>query len=154
MQESNDNTHAAPKLVNRPSPYTLRRPCDLGHGYDKTSQSGPTTSTIAQDNERRSGNRITQPRERTRKRHRNAKKKKLLCVSVNTSTLQRTWHNGRYLLFSTVLQPALTRTTNGNTSWALHKMLTKKHMSVGAKNFVKTHGVPTPANTNCRRRVR
>ena len=55
---------------------------------------------------------------------------------------------------SPVLQPTLTRTTNGNTSWALPKMLRKKHMSVGAMNFVKTHGVPTPANTNCRRRVR
>ena len=52
---------------------------------------------------RRSGNRITQPRERTRKRHRNAKKKNtFVCVSVNTSTLQRIWHNGRYLLFSSV----------------------------------------------------
>ena len=49
---------------------------------------------------------------------------------------------------SPVLQPTLTRTTNGNTSWALPKMLTKKHMSVGAMNFVKTHGVPTPAKTN------
>ena len=75
-------------------------------------------------------------------------------MSINASTLQRTWHHDRYLLFSTMLQPTLSRTTNGNTSWALPKMLTKKHMSVGAKNFVKTHGVPTPANTICRRRVR
>ena len=54
MPKSNENTHththAAPKLVNQPSPYTLRSPCDLGHGHDKTSQSGPTTMQSCPDN--------------------------------------------------------------------------------------------------------
>ena len=100
--------------------------------------------TIAQATQKRKQNHATTRAHQ--KRHRNANKNYFcVCVSVNTSTLQRIWHNGRYLLFSTVLQPTLTRTTNGNTSWALHKMLTKKHVSVGAKNFVKTHGVPTPS---------
>ena len=43
MEKSNETTHAAPKLVNRSSIYSLHRPCDLGHGHDKTSQSGSTT---------------------------------------------------------------------------------------------------------------
>ena len=153
MQESDENTHAAPKLVNRPSPHTLSRPCDLGHGHGKTSQSGPTTRHNCPDN---SAEAATEPR-----KHESAPEnvmatqtRVLSRMPVNTSTLQRTWHDGRYLLFSTMLQPTLTRTTDGNTSWALPKMLTKKHMSVGAKHFVKTHGVPTPANTICRRRVR
>ena len=50
MQEYNENTHAAPKLVNRPSPHTLPRPCDLGHGHGKTTQSGPTTRHNCPDN--------------------------------------------------------------------------------------------------------
>ena len=58
------------------------------------------------------------------------------------------------LFSSTVLQPTLTRTINGNTSWALPKMLTQKQMCEGTGNFVNTHGGPTPANTNCRRRIR
>ena len=93
----------------------------------------------------------------TRAHHKTSSKRKeteLSRMSVNASTLQRTWHDGRYLFLSTMLQPTLTRTTNGNTSWALPKMLTKNYMSEGAKHLVKTHGVPTPANTNCWRRVR
>ena len=50
MQESYENTHAAPKLVNRPSPHTLSRPCDLGHSHGKTSQSGPSTRHNCPDN--------------------------------------------------------------------------------------------------------
>ena len=119
---------------------TLPRPCDLGHGHGKTSQSGPSTRHNCPSNDAEAE---TEPRN-----HESAPENVMATqttvlsrMSVNTSTLQRTWHDGRYLLFS-------------NTSWALPKMLTKKHMSVGAKHFVKTHGVPTPANTICRRRVR
>ena len=82
------------------------------------------------------------------------KKRKNFCVCQSTHQHCRESGTTVDTCCSPVLQPTLTRTTNGNTSWALHKMLTKKHVSVGAKNFVKTHGVPTPANTNCRRRVR
>ena len=103
--------------------------------------------------QRRSGNRITQTRGRNTKRHRNAKKLYfLVCQSTHHHFREPGTTVGTCC--SPVLQPTLTRTTNGNTSWALPKMLTKNHMSVGAKHFVKTHGVPTPANTNCRRRVR
>ena len=147
MQESYENTHAAPKLVNRPSPHTLRRPCDLDHGHGKTSQSGPSTRHNCPDN---SAEAETESRkhEGAPENVTAAQTRVLSRMSINTSTLQRTWHDGRYLLST------LTRTTNGNTSWALPKMLTKNYMSEGAKYFVKTHGVPTPANANCRCRVR
>ena len=102
MQESYANTPAAPKLVNRPSTHTLRRPGDLGHGYDKTSQSGPSTRHNCPSNDAEA--------ETESRNHESApenviatqKKKKLLCVSVNTPSLKRIWHNGRYLLFSSV----------------------------------------------------
>ena len=50
MEKSNETTHAAPELVNRSSIYTLHRPCDLHHGHDKTSHSGPTTMQHCPDN--------------------------------------------------------------------------------------------------------
>ena len=50
MEKSNETTHAAPELVNRSSFYTLHRPCDLHHGHDKTSHSGPTTMQHCPDN--------------------------------------------------------------------------------------------------------
>ena len=50
MEKPNETTHAAPELVNRSSIYTLRRPCDLDHGHDKTSHSGPTTMQHCPDN--------------------------------------------------------------------------------------------------------
>ena len=50
MEKSNETTHAAPELVNRSSIYTLHRPCDLDHGHDKTSHSGPTTMQHCPDN--------------------------------------------------------------------------------------------------------
>ena len=94
-------------------------------------------------------------RERTRKRHRNTTKGTFSYVSQHINTHQRTLHNGRNVLFSsTVLQPTLTRTINGNTSLALPKMLTQKQMCEGAENVVNTHGGPTPGNTNRRRRIR
>ena len=158
MPKSNENTHththAAPKLVNRPSPYTLRRPCDLGHGHDKTSKWSNNEAQLLTQ-QRRSENKIMQTRERTRKRHRNATKSTFSYVSQHIKTLQRTLHNGRYVLFSsTVLQPTLTRTINGNTSLAPPKMLTQKQVCEGTENFVNTHGGPTPGNTNCRLRIR
>ena len=62
-------------------------------------------------------------RERTRKLHRNTTKGTSSYVSQQTHQhSQRTLHNGRNVLFSsTVLQPTLTRTINGNTSLALPK---------------------------------
>ena len=82
-------------------------------------------------------------------------KKTFSCVSEHIDTPKRTLHNGRYVLFSSmVLQPTLPRTINGNTSLALPKMLTQKQMCEGTENFVNTHGGPTPANTHCRRRIR
>ena len=108
MQESNENTHAAPKLVNRPSPHTLPIPCDLGHGHGKTIQSGPTTRHNCPDN---STEAETEPR-----KHESAPENAMATqtrvlsrMSVNASTLQRTWHVDRYLLFATILQPTLTR---------------------------------------------
>ena len=50
LDRANETTHAAPELVNRSSIYTLRRPCDLHHGHDKTSHSGPTTMQHCPDN--------------------------------------------------------------------------------------------------------
>ena len=50
MEKPMKTTHAAPKLVSRPSPYTLHRPCDLHHGHDKTSHSDPTTMQHCPDN--------------------------------------------------------------------------------------------------------
>ena len=43
MQKSNETT-------NRSSFYTLHRLCDLDHGHDKTSHSGPTTMQHCPDN--------------------------------------------------------------------------------------------------------
>ena len=93
MQESNENTHAAPKLVNRPSPHTLPRPCDLGHGHGKTSQSGPSTRHNCPEprNHESAPENVIATQTRVLSR-----------MSINTSTLQRTWHDGRYLLFSSV----------------------------------------------------
>ena len=99
MQESNENTHAAPKLVNRPSPHTLPRPCDMGHGHGKTSQSGPSTRHNCPSNDAEAE---TEPRN-----HEGAPENVLATqtrvlsrMTVNTS--KRTWHDGRYLLFSSV----------------------------------------------------
>ena len=50
MEKSNETTQAAQELVNRSSIYTLRRTCDLDHGHDKTSHSGPTTMQHCPDN--------------------------------------------------------------------------------------------------------
>ena len=50
MQQSSETAHATPELVNRPSIYTLYRPCDLDHGHDKTSHSAPTTMQHVPDN--------------------------------------------------------------------------------------------------------
>ena len=113
MQESNENTHAAPKLVNRPSPHTLPRPCGPGprSRQDVTKWSineAQFAQTTAQKRKQNHAN--------TRAHHKTSSKRKetVLCrMSVNASTLQRTWHDGRYLLFSTMLQPTLTRNTNG-----------------------------------------
>ena len=63
-----------------------RRPCDLGHGHGKTSQSGPSTRHNCPRQQRRSGSRIKQTRGRTTKRHRNAKKSTLSCVSQGITT--------------------------------------------------------------------
>ena len=81
--------------------------------------------------------------------------KKYFLVQQSTHQhTQRTLHNGRNVLFSsTVLQPTLPRTINGNTSWALPKMLTQKQMCEGTENFVNTHGGPTPRNTDLRCRI-
>ena len=111
-------------------------------------------STIAQTTpqKRKQNHANTRAQQKKSSQH---NKKVLSRMSVNTSTPQRTLHNGRNVLFSsTVLQPTLTRTINGNTSLALPKMLTQKQMCEGAENFVNTHGGPTPGNTNRRCRIR
>ena len=106
--------------------------------------------TTAQKREQNHAN--TRAHQKTSSQHN--KRYFLVCQSTHQHS-QRTLHNGRHVLFSsTVLQPTLTRTINGNTSVALPKMLTQKQMCEGAENFVNTHGGPTPGNTNRLCRIR
>ena len=112
-------------------------------------QRGTITQTTTQ--KRKQNQATTRAHRKTSSQHK--QEYFLVCQSTHQH-FRDTWHDGRYLLFSSVATHTDTDPPNSDTSWALSKMLTKKHMSVGAKNFVKTHGVPMPANTNCRRRVR
>ena len=114
MQESYENTHAAPKLVNRPSPHTHTHCPDPVTWATVTARRHKMVhrrGTIAQatTQKRKQNHATTRAHQKTSSQH---KETVLSRVSANTSTLQRTWHDGRYLLFSTVLQPTLTRTTN------------------------------------------
>ena len=85
MRQSSETAHAAQELVNRSSIYTLHRPCDLDHGHDKTSHSGPTTMHNYPDNSAEA--------ETKSRKHESApenviatQQKILFRVSVNTST--------------------------------------------------------------------
>ena len=89
MEKSNETTHAtthaAPELVNRSSIYTLHRPCDLHHGHDKTSHSGPTTMQHCQDNSAEAKTKSC--KQESAPENVNATQQKILSrVSANTST--------------------------------------------------------------------
>ena len=122
-----------PKLVNRPSKDTLHRPCDLATATTRRHRVVQQRCTIAQ----------TAEAETESRNHENAPENAIATqqtalsrMSTNTSTLQRPLHNSRYLWFSTMLPLTPTRTTNGNTSWALPKILQKELLTHTLTNLL------------------
>ena len=96
-------------------------------------QRGTIAQTTAQKRKQNHAN--------TRAQHKTSSKRKetVHCrMSVNASPLQRTWHDGRYLLLSSV-------------ATHIDKDHQRQHVMGTAQDADKE---PTPANTNCRRRVR
>ena len=148
------HTHAAPKLVNRPSIYTLYRPCDLGHGHDKTSQSGSTTKHNCPHNSAEAKTKSCE-HESAPENVIATQQKVLSCMSVNTSTHPKNLaqRSIRVVLLHRVATHIDKDHQRQHVIGTAQDADTET-MCEGAENFVNTHGGPTPGNTNRRCRIR
>ena len=148
------HTHAAPKLVNRPSIYTLYRPCDLGHGHDKTSQSGSTTKHNCPHNSAEAKTKSCE-HESAPENVIATQQKVLSCMSVNTSTHPKNlaqWSKRVVLLHRVATH--IDKDHQRQHVIGTAQDADTETMCEGAENFVNTHGGPTPGNTNRRCRIR